>query len=338
MDDVIKGKGLNCVNLGSVYIKRPEIDAGTANNVSDVIRIACEVYASIEGYARMWYRGVADADWPLCPRLPTTYSLGSEGTMYQDFKSGSHIRHEKCPPDSDHGAWLSLMQHHGLPTRLLDWTGSLLVAAYFVVWRDRNEPELMNRPGAIWMTPPGILNGNLTGLNSIFELGDRHLASLLHGTGKRTNLMCACVPGRRDIRMMVQHGAFTVHDNETPLDQIPNAIKALRRIVIPRESRQLLAAELELCGFNRASLFPDVDNLAAHIKLATPRRQSIPNLAASEQRVKKDGKWFATDPPPFRYPDQTDSATVATHARWSMENSAPINILDSSSDATQTTI
>src|SRR4051812_16038652 len=90
---------------------------------------------------RWVYRGQSDATWPLETRIERSMRQKkdilkirlrrAEDLMLREFKRHLH-RHVPVPPKNvDRLEWLALMQHHGAPTRLLDFTFSQYVALFF---------------------------------------------------------------------------------------------------------------------------------------------------------------------------------------------------------------
>jgi len=105
------------------------------DDIAELIRHLCELP---NNYI---YRGHADANWKLESSLErvlgrnwSTQKAGSfEDIFLSIFKSKFHLYdNENIEPDSKL-AWLSLMQHYGVPTRLLDFTESPFVAIYFAL-------------------------------------------------------------------------------------------------------------------------------------------------------------------------------------------------------------
>jgi hypothetical protein len=115
----------------------------------------------------VWYRGDPDweSDWHLCPSVfrPKHYlkSVGgqeltgyksAEKWMLTEFWRRAVLRDSYSPEPGRLEAWLALAQHHRLPTRFLDWSESILTAAWFAAHDDEtstNERELRDAKRAL---------------------------------------------------------------------------------------------------------------------------------------------------------------------------------------------
>src|SRR6476620_5321553 len=88
------------------------------------------------------FRGQSDASWDLTTSLERCFRRfeldlpvfeTAEHWILMGFKRKYHLYNNHRPSASDYFEWLSILQHHGCPTRLLDFTMSLYIAAYFAV-------------------------------------------------------------------------------------------------------------------------------------------------------------------------------------------------------------
>ena len=216
------------------------------------------------GKTRYWFRGHAEAAWELVPSVHRHYDNIGERNLMGRFRLGAPTRYANSPELTDVASWVALMQHFGLPTRLLDWTSSLLTAAYFAV-------EFEKRPGPalIWALFPSELNNvSSYGKDSGFLLHGPEAKPLLSAAFDGTNCaddVIAVLPSETDMRMSLQQGAFTLHASGQPLEQRSGANRYLARFLIPETSRNEMVDELWVLGVRRSALFPDLANLAAEL-------------------------------------------------------------------------
>ena len=210
----------------------------------------------------VWFRGhsIGSPKWKLIPsafrRFP---SSEHEQAASQNFCRHAPARHSSTPQPNDYAAWLCLMQHYGLPTRLLDWTESILVAAYFAVSDLSNEND-----AAIFALSPIDLNrsakmGYIPMLSNLETQG--RVRPAFFEQDKESDVIAAIMPDI-DQRMFLQQGVFTLHTTRTPLEELPQSETFLRKGVIPVIAKKRIEWELRICGFSRAKLFPDLGNLA----------------------------------------------------------------------------
>ena len=91
------------------------------------------------------FRGAADVKWDLVPSLNRVcaHDLSLESHVFRQFRKYGYA---ELADYSGFWSLLPVAQHHGLPTRLLDWTYSPMVAAHFAT----EDTEYYDRDGVIW--------------------------------------------------------------------------------------------------------------------------------------------------------------------------------------------
>jgi hypothetical protein len=219
-----------------------------------------------------WFRGHASIDWKLLPSIRRGYSPQKERQMAHDFYVRARTRYQNCPTEEDYAGWLALMQHYTLPTRLLDWSGSPLVATFFATFPDYRV-SYEKSDAIIWALAPVLLNECQGFWGHIYSLNAKTLRPFLEAAFKEPDpdkeikeIIVAARPLETDSRMFTQQAGFTVHVRKDPLDQIENAEQWLKRIIIPAKAVPEVAEEIKALGFRLADIFPDLYSLATELR------------------------------------------------------------------------
>jgi len=167
-----------------------------------------------------------------------------------------------------------MMQHFGVQTRLLDWTGGALIALYFAV-RNNFGPD----DAAVWVLDPYQLNKTVIGQAWVIPpsatgltIRERKLVKpwlpvrFTHMRGMRKEAV-AVEPSHVARRISSQHSCFTIHGkNEDWLDKLHDGGSGfLDKIVIPRSKTQEIKKELRGCGIDEMTIFPDLEGLSRAI-------------------------------------------------------------------------
>jgi len=217
---------------------------------------------------KIWFRGHADKDWDLIPMVKRKPFIGREQYLTNDFYIKAKNRMKQAPGKEDYSGWLSLMQHYGLPTRLLDWSKSPLIAAYFAT---SNYQDYPNKDACIWAMHPLILNSHENFGEYLYPMDRNTVIKLIIPAFKTitpTDKIIACWAVENDLRMFVQQAAFTVHDSDVPLNKL-NIENMLTRFIIPSHIKQKFANDLAICGFSLSDIFPDIEKISIELRSET---------------------------------------------------------------------
>jgi len=166
-----------------------------------------------------------------------------ESSLFRVFKreAGTHL----SPVPASDWEWLAVAQHHGLPTRLLDWSHNPLVALYFAVESNDAKP------------------GEVMALNAPTKATERTVT----GSPFEISRPSKYYPNIVSPRIRAQEGLFIACSAlSSPLDASLRTDWKLQRYTIEAEAKPRLRYELYRLGVHQSSLFPDIDGLAARIR------------------------------------------------------------------------
>jgi len=238
-----------------------------------------------------WFRGQDRED----PPLPSLFRA-----KYDEYQLNITFRNRatalKDVPNTDQlDKWLFLMQHYGVPTRLLDWTESLLLALFFALdsYNEKCSCKKARLNPTVWVLHPFKLNAqaSISGFpnQSAINTDTQPAATQpqlphfrLAFTPKEywsqiANLEQATLPvaihtNYLDLRILSQRSCFTIHGTrEEDFGTIYHNTGLIKegylfKFVIPGKHAERLLEELNILGINKSSVYPDLQHLALELK------------------------------------------------------------------------
>ncbi len=279
---------------------------GTIERFLDAVAASMKCIGNEES-TEVFFRGQATREWQLQPTLhrfvnrlnslpgqdvaDTTDIDGVESALYWEFRSKAISLRGKANSGWDYLFWA---RHHGVPTRLMDWTENLFVALYFALV---DEPGHVSTP-RIWLLNPYRLNKISMSSDELYHpkyLAPDDYDALINSYDEwGWDLPVALYPEQSSPRQHAQQGWFTVHGNDersledqqeslirkvlkikraTPVSMeqyTPKQLATLAEHDLPflayidlqKDDVVALTKLLRLSGRSRYSIYQDLDSLA----------------------------------------------------------------------------
>ena len=221
------------------------------------------------------YRGLNIATDPLTTSL---HRLGGDSAKLEKhlLRNFRKYAHTSKVSGNNTWNWLALAQHHGLPTRLLDWTYSPLIAAHFAL----TELESFNEDGVIWALNYVNLNRHLPEKLKIAiekERSNTFTVDMLEEVCKNLDeldqtgndpFVLFLEPPSLDDRIVNQYALFSLMSNPSIQleDWLHDDKEYYFKIIIPKELKWEFRDKLDQANITERVLKPGLDGLSQWLK------------------------------------------------------------------------
>ncbi|MGL0949183.1 FRG domain-containing protein [Vibrio vulnificus] len=233
-----------------------------------------------KAYRKWIYRGQSDHSWLLessflrsigdaskvrkaagefsTVRKPRNY----EEVMIERFKSGAHLFLDHLPKNHDVLSWLAVMQHHGAPTRLLDFSFSPYIALYFALESGCEDAAIYCVDHASMKRVDDQMFGeNRSEMYEKVMYGEDH-----------NHDMClfAFEPEFANQRLLAQQGLFVIpnhlaHSHEVILREYNMSKRSVHKLVIPKELRFEGLRMLHQMNITSSTIYPGLDGFCKNL-------------------------------------------------------------------------
>lgn len=223
------------------------------------------------GFEKIWFRGIADHEYGLEPSIyRKSENAVIEKQLMNRFKSKA-LPFIEDKNMSSYWEWLFIMQHYGVPTRLLDWSESALVSlAFAVIYRENHHN---GHDAGLWCLDPIKLNRDFVKGILLNEL----IPSITDKTVKKIQTYedenipaeypIAIYGPLNSTRIVAQKGVFTLFPfiDKFKLEDLPVSHNFLVKFVIKEAHIEQIKNELITMGITENSIYPGLDSIAKEI-------------------------------------------------------------------------
>lgn len=187
------------------------------------------------------FRGQSDVNWKLIPKAGRPeYNNQNDQNIFKQWKRRAkfYLKHENL----NDWEMLSIAQHTGLPTRLLDWSHNPMVALFFCCI------ENLDKDGAVFIFPAEtyVIPENNDPFNQKIDV-------LFYQ------------PITSNERLANQYGYFSIHKSPKQEFNAKSTLGEIEKIIIPSKLKKDLILMLNQYGINFLTLFPDLEGLSKHL-------------------------------------------------------------------------
>lgn len=240
-----------------------EIEVKSIDNLIKQIKVLKKKY----GKQPIWFRGQENSQWELIPSIQRGELYKNENYITNDFYIYVNQVQSISPDKNNYAAWMSLMQHYGLPTRILDWSSSPLIAGYFALEKNRDN----GKDACIWVLIPRYINIKEGFGPYVYPIDAYTVQQMLLPAFKSNveieekfqNKIIACHSVEQNLRMYSQQSSFTVHNSEKPLSSICD--DTLLKFIIPKEMKNDFFESVNILGITTSFIYPDMEHISKDI-------------------------------------------------------------------------